>query len=157
MTALQMTDLSDLAHLVSVQPEATVSRTVLRAEGTNVVLFAFDAGEELREHTAALPVLLQTLEGAFDITAAGRTVGFATGLAAARAAASRSASARSHCAYSAKRSAVPSPASASMPQADTHPDFTALFITSSVLERVSLADWPGTAARMLRSGGRLRK
>jgi quercetin dioxygenase-like cupin family protein len=74
VTALQMTDLSDLAHLVSVQPEATVSRTVLRAEGTNVVLFAFDAGEELREHTAALPVLLQTLEGAFDITAAGRTV-----------------------------------------------------------------------------------
>lgn len=74
MTDLQMTDLSDLAHLVSVQPEATVSRTVLRAEGTNVVLFAFDAGEELREHTAALPVLLQTLEGAFDITAAGRTV-----------------------------------------------------------------------------------
>ena len=38
MTDLQMTDLSDLAHLVSVQPEATVSRTVLRAEGTNLVI-----------------------------------------------------------------------------------------------------------------------
>lgn len=69
-----MTDLADLAALVQVQPQATVSRTVLKADGTNVVLFAFDTDEELREHTAAIPVLLQTLEGAFDITAAGRTV-----------------------------------------------------------------------------------
>lgn len=69
-----MTDLTDLASMVQVQPQSTVSRTVLRAEGTNVVLFAFDAGEELREHTAAIPVLLQTLEGSLRITADGRGV-----------------------------------------------------------------------------------
>ena len=69
-----MTDLTDLASLVQVQPQSTVSRTVLRAEGTNVVHFAFDAGEELREHTAAIPVLQQTLEGSLRITADGRSV-----------------------------------------------------------------------------------
>ncbi len=69
-----MTDLTDLASMVQVQPHSTVSRTVLRAEGTNVVLFAFDEGEELREHTAAIPVLLQTLEGSLRIAADGRSV-----------------------------------------------------------------------------------
>ena len=52
---------------------------VLKADGTNVVLFAFDAGEELREHTAAIPVLMQTLEGSLEITADGRTVTLAPG------------------------------------------------------------------------------
>ena len=74
MSNAEMTEIADLAALVQVQPQSTVSRTVLKAEGTNVVLFAFDTDEELREHTAAIPVLLQTLEGTFDITADGRTV-----------------------------------------------------------------------------------
>lgn len=69
-----MTDLADVASLVAVQPEATVSRTVLRSEGAKVVVFAFDTGQELTEHTAAIPVLLQTLRGHLEITAAGRTV-----------------------------------------------------------------------------------
>lgn len=69
-----MTDLADLAPLVEVQTEATVSRTVMKAEGTRVVLFAFDAGQVLTEHTAAMPVLLQVLEGQLLITADGRTV-----------------------------------------------------------------------------------
>ena len=69
-----MADLADLAPLVEVQTEATVSRTVLKAEGTRVVLFAFDAGQVLTEHTAAMPVLLQVLEGHLRITADGRTV-----------------------------------------------------------------------------------
>lgn len=69
-----MTEQLDLAALVAVQPESTVSRTVLRAEGARVVLFAFDAGQELTEHTAAVPVLLQALDGHLRITAAGRTL-----------------------------------------------------------------------------------
>lgn len=79
MSTADMTVINDLAALVTVQPQSTVSRTVLRADGTNVVLFAFDTGEELREHTAAIPVLLQTLSGAFEITADGRTVTLAPG------------------------------------------------------------------------------
>jgi hypothetical protein len=71
---LGMHDLSNVASLVEIQPEATVSRTVLQAEGARVVLFSFDAGQVLTEHTAAVPVLLQVLDGHLRITADGRTV-----------------------------------------------------------------------------------
>ena len=67
-----MHDLPDVASLVEIQPEATVSRTVLQAEGARVVLFSFDAGQVLTEHTAAVPVLLQVLDGHLRITADGR-------------------------------------------------------------------------------------
>lgn len=76
---MTMTDLSELAPLVEVQPESTVSRTVLRGQGLRVVLFAFDAGQVLTEHTAAMPVVLQTLEGHLRITADGRTVDLVPG------------------------------------------------------------------------------
>jgi quercetin dioxygenase-like cupin family protein len=76
---LAMTDLQDVASLVDVAPDSTVSRTVLKAEGARIVLFSFDAGQELTEHTAAVPVLLQALDGRFEITAAGRTVSLVPG------------------------------------------------------------------------------
>jgi len=69
-----MHDLSEVAGLVEIQPEATVSRTVLQAEGARVVLFSFDAGQVLTEHTAAVPALLQVLDGHLRVTADGRTV-----------------------------------------------------------------------------------
>src|SRR5450631_3667831 len=74
-----MHDLSNVASLIEIQPEATVSRTVLKAEGARVVLFSFDAGQELTEHTAAMPVLLQVLDGRLTVTAAGRSVQLAPG------------------------------------------------------------------------------
>ncbi|RME90292.1 MAG: cupin domain-containing protein [Verrucomicrobia bacterium] len=40
-----------------------VSRTVLQAETFRVVLFGFDAGQELTEHTTARPALVQILSG----------------------------------------------------------------------------------------------
>ena len=69
-----MTDLDDLASMVQVQPESTVSRTVMKAEGLRIVLFAFDAGQVLTEHAAAMPVLLELIEGHMRVTADGRTV-----------------------------------------------------------------------------------
>ena len=69
-----MTLVTDVAGCAAVQPHSIVSTTVLRAEGTRVVMFAFDAGEELSEHTAAVPVLLQVLSGRLEVTASGRTV-----------------------------------------------------------------------------------
>lgn len=69
-----MTDLQDLASLVEIQPEATVSRTVMKVEGAKVVLFAFDQGQVLTEHTAAMPVVLFVPEGELKITADGRDV-----------------------------------------------------------------------------------
>lgn len=69
-----MTDVADLTALVEVQTDSTVSRTVLRADGAKIVLFGFDAGQELTEHTAAVPVLLQVMTGHLTVTADGRTV-----------------------------------------------------------------------------------
>ena len=62
-----MTDLQDIASMIQINEEATVSRTVMHAEGVRLVLFSFDKDEILSEHTAAMPVILHTLEGALEI------------------------------------------------------------------------------------------
>jgi len=79
MADAPFTAIPDLADLIEVQTEATVSRTAFRATGVRVVLFGFDAGQELTEHTAAMPVLLQVLSGRLSITADGRTEELAPG------------------------------------------------------------------------------
>lgn len=71
---LSMTHVPAMADLVAVTDDSTVSRTILSAQGVRVVLFSFDAGQELSEHTAAMPVVLQALDGRFTVTADGRTV-----------------------------------------------------------------------------------
>lgn len=63
-----------LPDLITVNDDATVSRTVLKSPGARLVLFAFDTEQELTEHTAAVPVLLQVLDGALSVTADGQTV-----------------------------------------------------------------------------------
>lgn len=60
--------IESLENMISVQEGSTVSRTVMQREGGNVVLFSFDAGEELSEHTAAMPVFVQTLKGRLTVT-----------------------------------------------------------------------------------------
>lgn len=72
-TPTPFTALADLGELVQVLSGSTVSRTVLKAPGVRVVLFAFDTGQELTEHTVAMPVLLQVLDGRLSVTADGRT------------------------------------------------------------------------------------
>lgn len=69
-----MAHLPDVAADVRIEPGAKSHRLVLKADGTRIVVFAFDAGQELREHTAPFPVLLQALEGHLRVTAGGRTV-----------------------------------------------------------------------------------
>ena len=69
-----MTDVQDIASMIQINEQATVSRTVMHCEGMRLVLFSFDKDEILSEHTAAMPVILQTLEGALEIVADGRTV-----------------------------------------------------------------------------------
>lgn len=74
-----MEHIPELAGLVEVADQATVSRTVLRAEGLRVVLFTFDAGQELTEHTAAVPIALQVLSGRLRVGADGQQVELAPG------------------------------------------------------------------------------
>ena len=69
-----MTYLADMTSLVEVATDSTVSRTILKGEGARLVLFSFDTGQALSEHTAAMPVLLQALDGSLEVTASGQTV-----------------------------------------------------------------------------------
>lgn len=73
VNAGEMSYLPQVGSLVEVTPDATVSRTVLAADGARLVLFSFDTGQELSEHTAAMPVLLQVLDGRLSVSAGGRT------------------------------------------------------------------------------------
>jgi hypothetical protein len=66
-----MTVVSGAAARAVMQPDSTVSTTVLREEGVRLVVFAFDSGQELSEHTAAVPVLLQPLSGRLAVAPRG--------------------------------------------------------------------------------------
>ncbi len=48
-----------------------VSKTLYAGDDARVVLFGFDAGQELTEHTAAVPALLHVLSGQGEIDLAG--------------------------------------------------------------------------------------
>lgn len=74
-----MTYLPDIASQVAVAEDSTVSRTLLKGDGVNLVLFSFDTGQELSEHTAAVPVLLQAVDGRLDVTVGERTVPLSPG------------------------------------------------------------------------------
>ena len=65
---------ADLASLIEIQPESTVSRVVMREDGLRVVLFGFDKDQALSEHTAAMPVTIQVLEGKLRVGGEGREV-----------------------------------------------------------------------------------
>jgi quercetin dioxygenase-like cupin family protein len=58
--------------LVNYQDGAVVSRTLINQKTGTVTLFAFDAGQELSEHTAPYDALAQVLDGATRITIAGQ-------------------------------------------------------------------------------------
>jgi quercetin dioxygenase-like cupin family protein len=61
-----------VVDLVSYQDGAVVSRIVVKGETGSVTLFAFDAGQELSEHTAPYDALVQVVDGDAAITIAGR-------------------------------------------------------------------------------------
>jgi quercetin dioxygenase-like cupin family protein len=60
-----------LAGLVDYQADAVVSKTLLKQPAGSVTLFAFDAGQELSEHTVPHDALVQVLDGEAQISIAG--------------------------------------------------------------------------------------
>jgi len=58
---------------------AIVSRIIIKRESGNVTLFAFDAGQELSEHTAPYDALVQVVDGEAAITVAGCPYRLGTG------------------------------------------------------------------------------
>jgi quercetin dioxygenase-like cupin family protein len=57
--------------LVEYQPGAVVSRTLIKKPAGTVTAFAFDAGEELSEHTAPYDALVLGIDGEAEISIAG--------------------------------------------------------------------------------------
>ncbi len=57
----------DLLACFTSQPESIVSRTLHHDEQCKVVLFGFAAGQELSEHTAAVPAVMHFLAGEADV------------------------------------------------------------------------------------------
>jgi quercetin dioxygenase-like cupin family protein len=60
-----------LRSLVTPTDHGIASRVLARTTGGNLTLFAFDAGEELSEHTAPFEALAMVLEGAITLTIGG--------------------------------------------------------------------------------------
>ena len=55
-------------------PGGVVSRTLAKAKGGSLTLFAFDAGQELSEHTAPFDAFVQVLDGTVELTIGGEPV-----------------------------------------------------------------------------------
>jgi quercetin dioxygenase-like cupin family protein len=67
-------ELFALKSLVTPTAQGIASRVLARTAAGNITLFAFDAGEELSEHTAPFDALALTLSGAFTLTVGGVNV-----------------------------------------------------------------------------------
>ncbi len=66
--------LHDLRTLLAeIPPDSILSRTFYEDDQVRMVLFGFAAGQELSEHTAAMPVVIQILAGEGQLTLAGDT------------------------------------------------------------------------------------
>jgi quercetin dioxygenase-like cupin family protein len=61
--------IADLQQQISPIPaDSIVSRTIHSDDDVKVILFGFAAGQELSEHTAAMPAMLYFVQGEADLT-----------------------------------------------------------------------------------------
>ncbi len=66
--------LADLISATEIPHEGTLSKVVFKNDRLRVVVFAFDRDQELTEHTAALPAVVQVLSGHLRLTMGEETV-----------------------------------------------------------------------------------
>ena len=72
MSIVPKSEILNLATLVDYQTGAVVSRQVIKTAGGNITLFAFDADQELSQHTAPFNALVHVLDGEADIKISGQ-------------------------------------------------------------------------------------
>ena len=65
-------EVTTAAELVNYQDGAIVSREIIKKPTGNVIIFAFDEGQGLSEHTAPFDALVQVVEGAAEIIISGQ-------------------------------------------------------------------------------------
>lgn len=63
-----------LPRFVDVQTAAVVSRVIYKAPSGQMTVFAFDAGQELSEHTSPFDAFVQVLEGRVELRIGGKPV-----------------------------------------------------------------------------------
>ena len=73
------TFLPDLVSETDIPTGGTLSRVVFKDDLIRVVLFAFDEGQELTEHTASVPAVLQVLSGRLRLEMGSETFDAAPG------------------------------------------------------------------------------
>lgn len=66
--------ISDIAAEVEVPADGTLSRVLYKDDRVRLVAFGFDTDQELTEHTAAVPALIQVVRGRFALTLGGDQV-----------------------------------------------------------------------------------
>ena len=65
--------IEDLATLIEIPADGVLSRTVYADDRVKAVIFGFDKDQELSEHTASMPAIIQIVEGKAQITLGGET------------------------------------------------------------------------------------
>ena len=73
MSTAPKAEILNMAKLVDYQEGSVVSRQITKAEAGNVTLFAFDAGQELSEHTAPFDALVHVVDGEAEIIISGKS------------------------------------------------------------------------------------
>jgi len=71
-----------LEEMIAISPDAVVSRTLAKGEAGTLTLFAFDAGQELSEHTAPFDAFVQVLDGNLELNIGGEAVAVGAGACA---------------------------------------------------------------------------
>lgn len=57
------TTIANLTDEIEIPQDGTLSRVLFKDDDIRLVLFGFDTGQELTEHTASMPALLQIVSG----------------------------------------------------------------------------------------------
>lgn len=81
MSTTPKEEILNLNEMVSYQNGSVVSRQITKSDAGNVTLFAFDAGQELSEHTAPFDALVQILEGQAEIIISAKSYQLGSGQA----------------------------------------------------------------------------
>lgn len=60
--------IADLAACIDIPQDGVLSRVLHKDGHLNAVIFGFDAGQELSEHTASMPAIIQIVKGEARLT-----------------------------------------------------------------------------------------
>jgi quercetin dioxygenase-like cupin family protein len=72
MSTTPNSEVLNVNNLADYQTGSIVSHQLTKAEAGNVTMFAFDAGQELSEHTAPFDALVHVLDGEAEIKISGK-------------------------------------------------------------------------------------